>query len=382
MYYFDNAATSYPKPEEVYKFMDEYYRNCGFNLYRSSINSNISLEEIVEDTRNMLLSFFNADNKVVTFLSSATEAMNIVLQGLDYKKINTVYISPFEHNAVLRTIHFLQLKYRFDIFEFKMNKDEDIYDLEGIKYQFQKNKPDLLIINHASNVTGLIAPIHEICTLAKNYDAISVVDIAQSAGQIYVDLKSNDIDYAIFTGHKSLLGAFGVGGFICNKNISLNPLIYGGTGKDSANLELPTNIPSRFEVGSTNILAISSINAALKWIVNNDFNHIIKEKSIKTKQLIKLLQNYSNIKVYRKESNENYVNVVSCNYQGYSSENIGKILSDRGIILRTGLHCAPNAHKYLGTFPEGTIRFSIGYFTKKRDFDALEEALDYIEENS
>lgn len=381
MYYFDNAATSYPKPEEVYEFMDSYYRKYGFNSNRSYINGELSEAPsmLIDKTRKLLLELFNSDNKKVTFIPSATIAMNVVLQGLSFEKINNVYVSVFEHNAVIRTLHYLQKKHGFDVIELTMNKDDDVYDLEGIKYQFQQKKPDLLIVNHASNVTGLIAPIYMLCEMAKKYDAITVIDIAQSAGQIEVDLQSNYIDFAVFAGHKSLLGSFGIGGFISTQNISLEPFLYGGTGLDSANPELPVDLPERYEVGSTNILAISSLYASLMWIKKNGFENIRNEKAKKTRRLLELLGEYPDIKVYRKGPLENYVNVVSFKYNGYSSDNIGEILAKQGVIVRAGLHCAPNAHKYLGTFPEGTIRLSIGSFTTEVDFDAIRSALDYIE---
>lgn len=384
MYYFDNAATSYPKPEEVYAFMDQYYRENGYNAKRSYVTGNFTKapEVLIEETRDRLLEFFNAKNKKVTFSHSATVAMNVVLQGLNFEQIKTVYISPFEHNAVLRTLHHLESRYKFAVIELNTDKSSDQYDLEGIKYQFQKTKPDLVVVNHASNVTGLIAPIDDICARAKKYNAITVIDIAQSAGQIDIDLNTINIDFAVFAGHKSMLGAFGIGGFISGYNIQLKPLIYGGTGVDSASPELPIKIPDRFEVGSINILAISSLYASLEYIKNKGFEVIKKNKVDRMRQLIELLRGYPDIKIYRNGPDEKYANVVSINFSGYSSDSIGEILSKRDIIVRTGLHCAPKAHKYLGTFPEGTVRLSVSNFTSEEDFKALEDALDYIEENS
>lgn len=386
MYYFDNAATSYPKPDEVYKFSDYYYRNYGFNATRSHLvkgkNEEISPNELIRDTKKMLLDLVNAEDKEVTFLSSATIATNVVLQGLNYENISKVYISPFEHNAVIRTLHYLQKIYDFEIIELTVNRLEDSYDTEEIKYQFQKKNPDLVVVNHASNVTGLIAPIDTICNFAKKYKAITVIDIAQSAGQMDVDLSSPKYDFAIFAGHKSLLGSFGIGGFISNNKISLAPLIYGGTGRDSANPEMPVSGSERHEVGSVNILAVSSLYASLKYINSVGLKSILEKKKKMMSDLINLLEDYPDIKVYRKGANDKYVYVVSINYSGYSSNNLGEILAKKDIIVRTGLHCAPLAHKYLGTFPEGTVRLSISEFTTLDDLEKLEEAIDYIEDNS
>jgi len=384
VHYFDNSATSYPKPEKVYSFMDKYYRENGFNAKRSRVlnTKNLSPDQLIEKTREMIQELFNAKDKSVYFLASATVATNVILQGLDYRTIKIVYITAFEHNAVLRTLYYLQKIYTFEVVELSMDAISDQYDLEKIKYQFQKAKPDLVIINHASNVSGLIAPISEICTMAKKSEAVTIVDIAQSAGQIGIDLSPNIYDFAIFAGHKSLMASMGIGGFISNNSITLKPLIYGGTGVDSSNLELPSEGPERFEVGSTNIVALSSLYAALQYISEVGLDTIIKKKRQIMTKLLELLQEYSDIKFYRSTTNNQYVNVISINYKGYSSDNIGEILAKQNITVRTGLHCAPNAHKYLGTFPEGTVRLSVSSFTSDEDLKALEKALDYIEENS
>lgn len=276
--YFNNAATSYPKPEVVYTFMDKYYREYGMNAGRSG---NITGNRLISETRSLLLEMFHCPNKKVVLVPSATEAINIILQGLALSDNFNIYISPFEHNAVLRTINYLKLKNNLNTFTLPVDREALSFDLEKIKYQFSEAKPNLVVISHASNVCGVIAPIQDICTLSKQHDAINLIDMSQTAGLIDTDLSPGIYDFAVFAGHKTLYGPFGIAGFICNSNAKLDPLIYGGTGVDSANKDMPSTIPEKYEAGSQNILAIAGLNAALKWIKETGIQNIYqKEKAI------------------------------------------------------------------------------------------------------
>lgn len=375
--YFNNAATTYPKPEIVYSFMDQYYRTVGGNIGRGGCNDNI-----VNETRALIKELFHCPNKKVVLVASATEALNIVLQGLVIEDNFTIYISPFEHNSVMRVLNYLQSIYKLKIQELAVNKQDLQYDMEKIKYQFSDNKPNVVIVSHASNVCGVLAPIEEICRLSKKYNAINVIDMCQTAGLIDVDLSSNIYDFNIFAGHKTLYGPFGISGFVCNDSVTLRPLIYGGAGIDSANTTVPENIPERFELGSQNTVAIAGLNASLRWIKSLGTNEILTKELENTERLLDLLGRYENIKLIGSYDKSQRIGVVSCVFDEYSSDNIGLILKQQGVEVRTGLHCSPAAHKFLNTFPEGTVRFSIGYFNNDEDFNVLETALDYIEENS
>lgn len=376
--YFNNAATTFPKPEEMYSFMDNYYRQAGINIGRGGLSTG---NKLINETRNFITDLFHCPNKKVVLVSSATEAINIILQGLKMNDNYNIYISPFEHNAVTRVLNHLQTIHNLNIKELYVDKKTLQYDLEKIKYQFSENKPNLVIINHASNVCGLIAPIEDICIMSKQHGAINIVDMCQTAGLIDTDLSKNIYDFNVFAGHKTMYGPFGIGGFICDGNIQLEPLIYGGAGLDSANIRVPETIPERFEVGSQNILAIAGLNASLKWIKDTGITNIFQKEKENYNRLISLLKEYSNINIIGYNEANEYVGVVSCIFDGYSSDNIGQILGERGIEVRTGLHCSPSAHRFLGTFPEGTVRFSVGYFNNSNDFELLRGALDYIEEN-
>lgn len=375
--YFNNAATTYPKPECVYDFMDSYYRSYGGSIGRGSQNSNI-----VNETRDLVKELFHCPSKKVVFVSSATEAINIVLRGIGIQDNFNIYISPFEHNAVTRVLNYLQGNYKLNIYKLDVDETTMKYDLEAIKYHFSENKPNLLIMSHASNVCGSVAPIHEICLLSKKYKAINVVDMCQTAGLLDVDLSSEIYDFNIFAGHKTLYGPFGVSGFICNQNIQLEPLIYGGTGIDSANASVPNNLPERFEIGTQNTMAIAGLNASLKWVKEVGIGKIYAKEIENKQKLINLLNEYDNISLVGNPMDNFNIGVVSCLFDGYSSDNIGSILQEKGVEVRTGLHCSPEAHKFLGTFPAGTVRFSVGFFNSENDFIILKDALDYIEENS
>lgn len=379
MIYFDNAATTFPKPEDVYSFMNSFYRECGVNVGRGQHRLASKASFLVEETRQLLLSLFYAPSKNIIFTHSATEALNVILQGLEIKDNYNIYITPFEHNAVTRILHFLQAKYTLNIIELKVDKISFEYDLEKITQQFDENPPNILITSHASNVCGAIAPIFDICSLAKKYQATTIIDMAQTAGLVDTDLNSDIYDFAVFAGHKTLYAPFGISGIVA-KNSPLNTLYYGGTGVDSASQEMPTSLPERLEVGSQNILAIAGLNASLKWIKSVGIVNISKVESENHSQLVKLLGQFNNLRLIGKMGKS--IGVVSTVFDSYSSDNIGQILSEHDIAVRTGLHCAPSAHKFLGTFPEGTVRFSVSYFNTQYDFEKLQDVLEYIEENN
>ena len=380
--YFDNAATTFPKPEEVYSFMDKFYRECGVNVGRGQHKLSFTASNLVAETRNLLLDLFHCPNKKVVFTHTATEALNIILQGILIVDNYNIYVSPFEHNAVTRVINYLQCIYKLNIITLAVDKNTLIYDLEKIKYQFAENKPNIVVVSHASNVCGVVAPIHDICKMSKAYNSINVIDMSQTAGLIETDLRSNIIDFAVFAGHKTLYGPLGVAGFVCTSEIIPSPLLYGGTGMDSANESLPDTIPERYEVASPNIMAIAGLNAALKWIDKVGLHTIFHKEKTNHQKLLNVLTTFNNVKIVSSTDTDIAIGVVSCIFEGYGSDNIGQILSDQDVAVRTGLHCAPYAHRFLGTFPAGTVRFSVSYFNNEDDFEKLKKVLEFIEDNS
>ena len=375
--YFDNAATTFPKPEEVYQFMDTFYRAYGGNAGRGQYMLAAEASRMMAETRQLLQRTLDCENKDIIFTPSDTLALNMIIQGSFNSSIRTIYISPYEHNSVTRILHHFAGSVEVKILPVK---DNFTLDFPGIAEQFNETHPDMVIMSHVSNVCGLIAPIEQVFSEAKKYHAITVVDMAQSAGLISLRAGSDDIDYAVFSGHKTLYGPFGIAGFAKKKGIALEPIIFGGTGVDSANQGMPDILPYRYEAGSQNIQAVAGLHAALTWLA--DKTDIMDVEKANHRKLLQILGRHSNIHIVGPKNRENCIGVVSCVFDGYSPNNMGDVFDELEIAVRTGLECAPLAHKTLGTFPAGTVRFSVGYFTKENDFEALEQALTYIEENS
>lgn len=380
MAYFDNAATTFPKPECVYQAMDQFYRQNGGNAGRGQYALAENAGLLISDTRKRLRELFHAPAKQVIFTPTATIALNMILQGVIRAGVRTVYITPFEHNAVTRTLHHFENHDTITVKNLAVS-DKLVYDLERIRYQFDKEKPDLIVMSHASNVIGLIAPVKEICSLAKAYGAVTVVDMAQTAGLIDLDLSLEVFDFAVFAGHKTLLGPTGLSGFLMKPDFQLPPVLFGGTGYDSANQNMPDSIPERYEMGTMNISGMAGLNASLRWIKGTTTEAIRAKEDENRQKLLQLLEKYDFITVVGNVLGLDYVGIVSCLIDGISSDSAGRILEERGIAVRTGLQCAPLAHQFLGTYPSGTIRFSVNYFTSESDFAELKAALDDIEEN-
>lgn len=380
MAYFDNAATTFPKPNIVYDFMCEFYKNSGANAGRGHYGMAQSAGALIKDTRERLQKLLHCPAKQVVFTPTATIALNIIIQGLIKKGLRNVYISPFEHNAVTRILHYFEEK--GDIVVNKLHVNQDLaYDLERIMFQFDDIKPELVIVSHASNVIGLVAPIEEIFAIAKEYNAYTIADMSQSAGLVDTNAGLNCIDFAVFAGHKTIYGPTGISGFVMNPAIVLEPVLFGGTGFESANQNMPTSLPERYEMGTGNIAGMAGLNAALKWIEEQGIENIWASEMLHRKRLLEIISRHDFLKIIGDNDEQKFVGMVSCVMEGISSDSAGAIFDRFGISVRTGLHCAPLAHQFLGTYPAGTIRFSVGYFTSDEDFKALEEALDGIEDN-
>ena len=376
--YLDNAATTFPKPDIVYETMDKFYRNNGVNVGRGQYSLASKASLLVQETRELIYEFFNCNTeKRVVFTSSATESINMILQGISWQGGENIYITHFEHNAVLRTLNVIKDKFNLNIHYIDTDRKALSYNHERIKIQFQERKPDFVIVNHASNVCGLIAPVEEITELAKEYNAKVLLDCSQTAGLLDIDVKKINCDYLVFAGHKTLMGPFGVAGFILDKSSNLKPIIYGGTGIDSGNLHLPDTIPEKFEIGSMNIYAIAGLNAAIKWIMGIGINNIREKEHILTDKLIKCLNQFDST-IYLSDNIDNQIGVLSCNFNDVPADIMGDLLSKNNVSVRTGLHCAPDAHRLLGTFPGGTVRFSLSYFNELKDIKDLERILESI----
>lgn len=373
--YLDNAATTFPKPEVVYKAVDKFLREECVNAGRGAYKLAQNATNLIDETRKLLLGLINSsENDKVILTPSATIATNQLLRGLEWSEIKNVYVSPFEHNAIMRTLHSLQKVNEFNINIIPFDNISFELDEDELRVMFSKMTPDLIVMSHVSNVTGYILPIKRCHEMAKPYNPINIVDCAQSLGLVEVDIKNefSECDFIIFAGHKSLYGIFGIGGFIAlNNKIRLNEVITGGTGSDSTNLDMPSDSELYYEVGSYNMQAIAGLNAALKWIKKIGVNEIYLHKKELTKQLIEGLQNIDGIEIYIPGNLEKHIGVVSFNLNAYLPEDIGKILSDEfNIAVRTGHHCAPMIGKFLGGYAiDGTVRLSVGYFNSESNID-------------
>lgn len=381
MIYLDNAATTYPKPEEVYEKMDMLTREMSVNAGRGSYELARKATDVINGTRAKIAEFFGAEDvNDVVFTSSATEAANRVLLGYDFKENMTVYVSPYEHNAVMRTLEAVRKKTGIQI-KLLATDNKGYLDIEEIEYQFMCDEPDFVCINMASNVTGYILPFEKIAHMAKEYVAVVFADAAQAAGNIKINLKETDIDILIFAGHKSLYGLFGVGGFVTNSRIferdkKLNPVIFGGNGEDSLNLDLPETGISKYEVGSLNVPAIGALKYGIDSI-KTDFNEIRQHEDKMFRYMLEKIEKLDGIIIFQKpekeEEFENHIAVISAAFEKYASDDAGTILDgEYNIAVRTGYHCAPLIHDVIGSKKYGgTIRISIGRYTTKEDIDRL-----------
>lgn len=377
MIYLDNAATTFPKPEEVYAAVDDCQRHFAVNVGRGSYMLAGQAAKIVDETRRMMARLVNAESSdQVIFTPSATIAANEVILGLEWDRFRTVYVSPFEHNAIARPLYRICKENDIVIREIPFDPVTQEWDEGETSRLFAAAPPDYLFLNQVSNVTGTILPIDKMTELAKKYGACVVVDGSQSVGLLNVDMERCPMDYLIFAGHKNLYASWGVGGFVKNTTIPLKPVIVGGTGSDSLTLEMPWDKTASFEAGSANIIAISSLYASLKWLFDTGIDSIADRKDKLMKYLIDGLENLP-VNLYLPKNRNRHTSVLSLNIPGYLSGEVGMVLNgDFDIAVRTGFHCAPYIHKFLGTEEGlGTVRVSIGFFNTKEDMDALLHAI-------
>lgn len=380
MAYFDNAATTYPKPECVYSFMDKFYRENGGNAGRGEYSQAMKAGELIAETRKRIQELLHCPAKQVIFEPTATISLNIILQGIIQAGAKNIYISPFEHNAVTRTLHHYAENGQVRVIQLKVSYDLE-FDLKAIQYQFEEIKPDLVVVSHAGNVIGLVAPVEDIFELAKKYGAVTVADLSQTCGLVDFNAGLETVDFSVFAGHKTMYGPTGISGFVMNPSIALPPIIFGGTGYESANQDMPESLPQKYEAGTINISGIAGLYAALGWLKDTTIKAIWDKEQEHREKLLEILQRYDYLHIVGKVQERKYVGIVSCLMDGISSDSAGPLFSEQGISVRTGLQCAPLAHQFLGTYPAGTIRLSVSYFTSDDDYRQLSEALDYFGEN-
>lgn len=380
--YLDNASTSFPKAPTVATAMSDYITNRGININRGSYALAYDVEDIIYTTRQRLNTLFNGhDPSHVIFTQNVTMSLNMVIKGI-LKAGDHVLVSSMEHNAVMRPLtQLLDKGIAFDIIP--CDKTGSI-QLESMDSLIRPNTV-AMIINHASNVCGTIQPLESIGPICKAHNLQFIVDAAQTAGVIPIDVKACHIDALCFTGHKGLLGPQGIGGIILTKEMAqtLTPLIAGGTGSFSHLETMPTHMPDAFEAGTLNLPGIIGLNEGLAYIESQGMENIHNHELALTQSFLEGLQSIDGINIVGKQDIQDRTAVVSITIDSMDPASIAyELESTYHIMTRVGLHCAPRAHQTLGTYPEGTVRFSFGYANTHEDVVSALSALHRIVKNT
>ena len=374
--YLDNAATSWPKPPEVIAAMQAYLENGGGSPGRAAHGKSLASARMVYETRDALSSLFNATSPDrVIFTKNATEAINLLLFGF-LNPGDHVIVSSMEHNAVMRPLR--QLESRGVSLSVAACDFCGGLDPLTIKTALTP-RTRLVLLVHASNVTGTLLPIAEVANIAREAGIRFAVDAAQTAGVHPIDVQSGGIDFLTFTGHKSLGGPQGTGGLVIGPDVDLRPLMFGGTGSASESENQPAFLPDKLESGTLNAIGIAGLGASLAALTEFGVENVLAHE----RKLMKLfrdgLKEMPDIEVYGPENTAESVGVLSLNVASRPCEEVGMELERNfDILTRTGLHCAPAAHRTIGTFGRGTIRFSVSRFNTESDIHAALEALSKI----
>lgn len=372
MFYFDNAATSWPKPEIVYETHDRVLRqggNAGRGVHRSSLQAG---RELLHTRKSLSRLFGIKNSERIVFTQNVTEALNVGLQGL-LQPGDHVLVSSVEHNAVARPLEYL--KTRGITYTAVPCSREGHLDVSVAASYVQPNTR-LFCFTHASNVLGSILPIAELGLLAKKHHCLFMVDAAQTAGVIPIDVEDMQIDFLAFTGHKSLMGPQGIGGFYARPGLKLDPLIYGGTGLHSLTMKQPDIWPEGMESGTRNIPGIAALGAAVEFILNEGLSTIRNHELHLMTILLEGLLAIPEIQILGPHDPNLRVGLVSCIFRNRTPDDISLELDHRfDIVTRSGLHCAPFAHQTANTIDQGALRISLNYFQSDEDIRVLLDAL-------
>jgi cysteine desulfurase family protein len=373
--YLDNAATSWPKPEEVYRTHDTVLRSGG-NAGRGVNQASLAAGRQLIHTREKLAQLFKIKkSERIIFTQNVTEALNTGLRGL-LSPGDHVLISALEHNSVVRPLE--SLKSCGVAYTVAPCTREGVLDVDGLE-QYLRKQTKLLMFTHASNVLGTILPLKEIGEFARRRHLLLGVDAAQTAGTIPLDVEDMKIDFLAFTGHKSLFGPPGTGGFYLREGLKLAPLLYGGTGTNSASLDQPSVWPEGMESGTRNVPGIAALGAGIDFILNEGLEKIRRHEVGLIIRLQELLATLPQVEILGPREAELRTGLLSCTFGGISPDYVSAQLDRKyGIITRSGLHCAPLAHQTAGTLKQGALRISPGVFNTSADMEVLYLALKEI----
>ena len=373
--YFDNASTSFPKAEGVAEAVYHYMKDCGCNINRGGYDEAYQAEEIVLRTRQQLTELFHGpDCRNVVFTRNITESLNVLLKGF-LKTGDHVLVSAMEHNAVMRPL--TQLTEQGVSFDRIPCGADGTLDVSAMDRLLRENTRAVVML-HASNVCGTLMPIETVGAFCHAHGLRFILDTAQTAGVFPIDMEAMHIDALAFTGHKGLLGPQGIGGFLLQPDMVplLQPLIAGGTGSISHEEQMPSFMPDRFEAGTMNLPGIMGLHAALCWLERETIAAVRSHELELTERFLSGALDIPCLRVVGRQDIAGRAGVVSVVPENadpaLAADALGR---EYGIMVRVGLHCAPNAHKTLGTFPTGTIRFSFGRWNTPQQVDTALSAL-------
>jgi cysteine desulfurase family protein len=372
--FLDNGATSFPKPEEVYRYMDHFYRNFGVNPGRSGYDLCMEAGLVVEETRKLLTDFFHGtDPNRLCFGYNSTDALNLIIFGM-LRPGDHAVTTTLEHNSVLRPLYHLS-RQGVDVDSVPFDA-AGFVDPEEIR---KKIRPAtrLVIVNHASNVIGTVQPIAAIGRICREAGVPFAIDASQSAGKVPIDMEAQFVDVVAFTGHKSLLGPTGIGGLYVREGIEIRHTRAGGTGVRSAVKAHLDEYPYRLEYGTPNVMGIAGLKAGLSWVLAKGLDVVHAEEMRLAGILLDGLRAIPRVVLYCLDNLENHIAVLAFNIEGMDAADVGTMLDvDFGIACRTGLHCAPRVHEQLGTDKiHGAVRFGIGPFNTEEHIRKAVEAV-------
>lgn len=375
MIYLDNSATTFPKPDVVYDFMCNFYRNHGVSPGRSGFDAAIETEEVVFGTRRLLTELFHGDDpNRLTFSYNASDSLNMILQGLA-EKGDHVVTTMLEHNSVLRPLHHLEAAEIITLTHVPFDADGYV-DPDDIKKAL---RPDtkMVVMNHCSNVIGTIQPVAEAGRICREAGVLFIVDASQSAGAVPIDMKAMNIDVLVFTGHKCLMGPTGIGGSYVMEGVPVRYTRFGGTGVRSAQKTHLEEFPYRLECGTLNLVGVAGLNAGVKWVLEQGIEKLHEEELALWKRLRDGVEKIDKVVTYCARNGQARNPVLSLNIRGMDSGDVGTILDvDYNIACRTGLQCAPQVHVGIGTDQiHGTVRLSLGPFNTAAHIDTAIEAI-------
>jgi cysteine desulfurase / selenocysteine lyase len=379
MIYLDHAATSWPKPPQVIQAMSDYLEKAGGNPGRSGHRLSIAAARYVYDTRDALAELFHAPDPLrIIFTQNVTHALNLAIRGFVHPG-DRVVTTSIEHNSVMRPLRELERQgVRLVVVGCKSDGTLDLDIMQSAITPGTR----LVVVNHASNVMGAIMPVAEIASMAHSVGALLLVDAAQTAGTLPIDVIAMGIDLLAFTGHKGLQGPPGTGGLIISPTVDtfqLSPLMRGGTGSRSEFEEQPDMLPDKYESGTPNGVGLAGLGAGVHWVLERSVDCIRAHELELALTLVAGLRAIPGITVYGPQNPEQAVAVIACRVKGHRVSEIGLRLDDEfEILCRVGLHCAPAAHRTIGTFSEGTIRLAPGILTMKDDIQATVAAFEKV----